>query len=228
MRIRLTAAAALLAVSGAASAEHDWWNGRWQVEITNATQAQTFTPILAVTHYSSVDMFEVGEPASQQLADLAESGDIMPFTTLLDSVGRAVTDYETNGNLLAPGESVTLTLRGRPGQRLSLGAMLIPTNDTFVGIDAIFLPTRGNKTVLALAYDAGTEANDQNCLNIPGPRCMGAGNSPPADSDEGFVHVSNGFHLLEDTGEGEILSPATYDWRNPVAIVKIRRVYGGW
>ncbi len=226
MSIRWTTAAALLAVSGVAAADGGG-GARWQVEITNVTQAQTFTPILAATHYGSVDMFEVGETASQPLADLAESGDIGPLSAVLESAGRAVGDYETNGGLLGPGESVKLTLRGRPGQYLSLAAMLIPTNDTFVGVDSTFLPLYGSKTLYALAYDAGSEANDQNCLNIPGPRCGGAPHSPPADSDEGFVHVSNGFHLLESTGEGEVLSPATYDWRNPVAIVEIRRVYGG-
>ena len=225
MSIRLTAAAALLAVSGAAAA--DGGGARWQVEITNVTQAQTFTPILAATHYGSVDMFEVGVPASQPLADLAEAGDIAPLSEVLESAGRAVGDYQTNGGLLGPGESVTLTLRGRPGQYLSLAAMLIPTNDTFVGVDSTFLPLYGSKTLYALAYDAGSEVNDQNCLNIPGPRCGGMPHSPPADTDEGFVHVSNGFHLLEAADEGEVLSPATYDWRNPVAIVKIRRVYGG-
>ena len=124
MSIRLTAATALLAVTGVAAA--DGGGARWQVEITNVTRAQTFTPILAATHYSSVDMFEVGEAASQPLADLAEAGDIAPLSAVLESAGRAVGDYDTNGGLLGPGESVTLTLKGRPGQYLSLAAMLIP------------------------------------------------------------------------------------------------------
>jgi len=228
MSIRLTAAAALLTVTGIASADDYHRGARWQVEITNVTRAQTFTPILAATHYGSVDMFEVGETASQPLADLAEAGDIDPLTAVLEAAGRAVSDIQTNSALLGPGESVTLTLKGRSGQYLSLAGMLIPTNDTFVGVDSTFLPLRGSKTIQALAYDAGTEANDQNCRNIPGPRCGGAPHSAPADTDEGFVHVSNGFHELEDAAEGEVLSPATYDWRNPVAIIKIRRVHGRW
>ena len=229
MTTRLVTAAALLAVCGAAAAEDpDYYGARWQVEITNVTPGQTFTPILAATHYGSVDMFEPGEPASQAIADMAEAGDIAPLQAELDAAGYAVSDYQTNGGLLGPGESVTLTLRGKPGQYLSLAGMLIPTNDTFVGIDSVFLPVRGNLTVHALAYDAGSEANDQNCLNIPGPRCMGAPHSPPADTDEGFVHVSNGFHLLESEGDGEVLTPAHYDWNNPVAIVEIRRVHGRW
>jgi hypothetical protein len=66
--------------------------------------------------------------------------------------------------------------------------------------------------------------NDQNCANIPGPRCGGEGTSPaPQPSDEGFVHVGNGFHDLGDAPG--VLAPAHYDWNNPVAIVTIRRVH---
>jgi hypothetical protein len=226
MSNRLLAAAALLAMSGLANADHGHSQTRWQVEITNVTPGQTFTPILAATHYGSVAMFEPGTAATQPLADLAEAGDIAPLQAVLEAAGGAVGDIQTNGALLGPGESVTLTLRGKPGQYLSLAGMLIPTNDTFVGVDSVFLPLNGSRRIHALAYDAGTEANDQNCANIPGPRCGGTAHSTPADSDEGFVAVSNGFHSLENSDDGEVLMPAHYDWNNPVAIVEVRRVYG--
>ena len=72
--------------------------------------------------------------------------------------------------------------------------MLIPTNDTFVALDSVRLPRVGSTARLAIAYDAGTEANDQNCNNMPGPRCGGVGFSPgPNVGDEGYVYVSNGF-----------------------------------
>ncbi|MEO8224689.1 MAG: spondin domain-containing protein, partial [Gammaproteobacteria bacterium] len=85
----------------------------------------------------------------------------------------------------------------------------------------------GSITYFAQAYDAGTEANDQNCNNIPGPRCGGAGSSPGNNAgDEGFVHISNGFHDLgsQGPGGGEVLKPAMYDWRNPVAMITVRRL----
>jgi hypothetical protein len=108
--------------------------------------------------------------------------------------------------------------------------MLLPTNDTFVGVDSVFLPVYGELVVQALAYDAGTEANDQNCAHIPGgATCAGeAISAPNFTTDEGFVAVSNGIHDL-GTSDGmgnEIIEPAHYDWNNPVAIVKITRVYG--
>ena len=144
---------------------------------------------------------------------------------VLESQGRRVGGTANSGGLLMPGQTVKLKVEGRPGQRLSLAGMLIPTNDTFVGIDSVFLPLHGETTIEAIAWDAGTEANDQNCLHIPGPRCGGQASSAPADSDEGFVHVSNGFHDLGDgNGMGEVLKPAEYSWNDPVAIVTIRRM----
>lgn len=223
---KLLISAALLSLSAAAHADG---RARWRVEITNVTAAQTFTPLLAATHSSGVDLFEPGEPASAALATLAEGGDIGPLTVVLEAAGHRVADIQTNGGLLGPGETATLVLRGYPGLRLSLAGMLIPTNDTFVGIDSEFLPVYGGTRLLALAYDAGSEANDQNCANIPGPRCGGEGVSPGVnDGDEGFVHISNGFHELGSGAgpNGEILSPAPYDWKNPVAIVKIQRIRG--
>jgi hypothetical protein len=212
---------ALLGLAGPALA------ARWQVEVTNVTPGQTLTPILAATHYGNVTLFELGAPASAELATLAEAGDTAPMTAALQADGR-VRSVQTVDGLLGPGESVSFTIDGRPGQRLSLAAMLIPTNDTFFAVEGAFLLPYSHSAVQAMAYDAGSEPNDQNCANIPGPRCGGSGASPAADpNDEGFVHIGSGFHDLgsSDAEGNEILSPAHYDWNNPVAIVKIRRVH---
>ncbi len=219
MKKRIVGGLALLMVSGVAAAT------TWQVEITNVTPGQTFTPILAATHYSRVSFFEPGQPASEALATLAESGDVSLLAAELESAGRLVGGTASSGGLLMPGQTVVLEIEGRPGQRLSLAGMLIPTNDTFVAVDSMFLPIRGTKHIEALAWDAGSEANDQNCANIPGPRCNGEAISPPADSDEGFVHVSNGFHELGyPETDGEVLQPAHYSWNNPVALITVRRI----
>jgi hypothetical protein len=110
---------------------------------------------------------------------------------------------------------------------ISAAGMLIPTNDTFFAVNGARLPLFGTVTMTVPAYDAGSEANDQNCLNIPGPRCGGAGSSPGVNpGDEGFVHIGNGFHdLPADPAGGEILTPRVYDWRNPVALITIRRIH---
>lgn len=103
--------------------------------------------------------------------------------------------------------------------------MLIPTNDTFMAVRSVRLQARNQRVVFAPAYDSGTEANDQNCRNIPGPRCQGVGNSPGTNvGDEGYVHIGNGFHELAPNVAGDILSPLTYDWRNPVAEIIVERI----
>ena len=200
----------------------------YEVSITNITKGQTFTPQLVTTHTNRVSLFEVGEAANDELATLAESGNTGPMTALLQAQGIKVADAQTIGGLLGPGQTATISVEAFPfTRRLSVAAMLIPTNDTFVGGDALRLPRRGSSTFYLQAYDSGTEFNDQNCLNIPGPRCGGEGDSAPAATDEGFVHISNGFHDLgtQDAAGNEILGPFTYDWRNPVAKVVVKRIY---
>jgi len=168
-----------------------------------------------------VSLFETGQPASDELADLAESGNTAPLADLLSTLGNNVGDVQTIGGLLAPGATATIRVGARRiTGRISIAAMLIPTNDTFVAANAERLPrSRGSSTTFYLrAYDAGSEVNDQDCTNIPGPFCGGTGPSPVADDDEGFVHVSNGIHVGGD------LTPAIHTWSNPVAKVVITRV----
>ena len=196
----------------------------YEVTITNITKGQTFTPQLVVTHSSSVRLFSLGQPASPALEVLAEGGDTQPLTDLLLNLGASP---QTIGGLLGPRETAMVFVEATRGQVFSLAAMLIPTNDTFVALDRIRLPFYGTSRHVAVAYDAGTELNDQNCANIPGPRCGGAGvSSGTQDGDEGYVYVGNGFHELgADDGDGnEVLGPLAYDWRNPVALVTVRRV----
>lgn len=213
MKRRIVGGLAAILLGGTAAAH------TFEVEITNVTPGQTFTPLLVATHYGRIDFFEPGMPASDELAILAEAGDTGPLTAVLEAHDKLVGGIANSGGLLSPGHTVTLEVRGWSGQRLSIAGMLIPTNDTFVGVDSVFLPLNGETTIEAIAWDAGSEANDQSCAHIPGPLCGGEGASAPADGDEGFVHVSNGFHELGD----DVLGPAKYTWNNPVAIVTIRR-----
>jgi hypothetical protein len=189
----------------------------YEVRVTNVTSGVYFTPTLAATHVPSVRMFALGAPASSALAALAESGDVSPLQAALDALGREVSATAVAGGLLGPGSSTTFTIRGRPSQdRLSLAAMLLPTNDGFYAIDAVELPSQGIRTYTALGHDAGSEFNDELCSNIPGPQCGGAGLS--GEDGEGYVHVHPGTHGMAD------LSRASYDWRNPVAIVTVTRI----
>ncbi len=198
---------------------------QYEVTIMNLTPGQTLTPQLVITHSFDWRLFEFGQPASQALEILAEGGSTAEVS---DDAANFATEIQTIDGLLGPGEEVSTIIEG-PAERgfFTVAAMLIPTNDTFVAANHVRLPAQGSLMRMLFGYDAGTEENDQNCLNIPGPRCGGEGYSPePAEGDEGFVHIGNGFHDLGEIGEngGEILGPRVYDWRNSVARVVVRRI----
>ncbi|MDX2428809.1 MAG: spondin domain-containing protein [Xanthomonadales bacterium] len=192
------------------------------VTITNITSSQVFTPVLVASHTNRVSFFELGAEPSGELADLAEGGATDGLQMKLDGLVRDVMDTNTSGitpngdPLIDPGESVTIYITGsRKFNRLSLAGMLLPTNDTFVAIDSMPL-TRYHSARTALAYDAGSEINDELCMNIPGPQCGGAPFSEGLA--EGYVHISRGI-----SGEGD-LKASDYDWRNPVARVTVKLV----
>ena len=211
--IRIAALAAALTCAAAVNAD----GKTYAVTVTNITPGQIFTPLLVATHRSDIAFFEPGAPASEALTALAEGGDIMPLKNALDAAPELARDTATNGALLHPGESVTIEIQASGRfDRLSFAAMLIPTHDTFVALNSMPLP-RHSRSTTVMAYDAGTETNDELCANIPGPDCGGAGPSP-GDDGEGFVHVANGIHGIGD------LAPEVFDYRNPVARVTIERL----
>jgi len=191
----------------------------YEISITNLTRGQTFTPVLIATHKRGPGLFTLGAPASAPLATIAESGNPAPLTEALESTGRT-TEVKNSGALLAPGATVTMKIKGGHARYFSMAAMLIPTNDAFVALNGIRLPKKSS-THLAMAYDAGSEPNDELCANIPGPVCGGEGASPD-EGGEGYVHVHAGIHSTGD--DINLLNSAERDWRNPVALIKIKRI----
>lgn len=197
----------------------------YEVKITNLTRGQQFTPILAATHMPSVSLFQLGQPASAELATLAEEGNVAPLTAALRA-NKEVLEVVNGSGLTQPGAVTTLTVNGRGGTgavRISVAAMLIPTNDTFFAVNGVTLPQWGETLAFTVpAYDSGTEKNDELCASIPGPffaECNGSGGgAAPAGGEEGFVHISAGMH-----GVGSFKA-SDRDWRNPVARITIRRV----
>jgi len=203
----------------------------YEVTVTNATNNVTFTPIIGVTHTSASSLFEVGEPASVALEELAEGGSPALLEANFDAIRNTVVEIATaagspaDGPFTEAGQTATFRIRAHQGaDRLSMAAMLLPTNDSFMALNAVHLPSRGSATYAAIGYDAGTELNDQLCSHIPGPQCDGTPDGEgtnPARNDRGdFVHVSSGVHDFGD------LAAYKYDWRNPVAIVTVTRIGG--
>jgi len=189
--------------------------GTYAVTVTNLTRGQIFSPALVATHRGGASVFAPGTPASPELQALAEDGNnALLFAQL--ATDASVLDVRSGAGMLFPGMSETILIQADASHPLiSMAAMLVSTNDAFLGLDRQFLPLRGGE-YLVNAYDAGTELNSENCAFIPGPPCGSGGVHDPAAA-EGFVYVSNGLHGLGG------LAPETYDWRGPVAKVTIVR-----
>jgi hypothetical protein len=90
--------------------------------------------------------------------------------------------------------------------------MAINTNDAFVAINSMAL--KPGDRVTSVAYDAGSEVNNEDCDSIPGPACPNSPNDI-SGGGEGVVHVSRGVHGIED------LDASIYDWRNPMMLVNV-------
>ncbi len=197
------------------------------VEITNLTSGIYFTPFLVSAHDSSTHMFEHGVAASASLEIMAECGDISSLSSDLGGADDDTVENPASG-LLAPGASTTAMINttSTGNTHLSIVAMLLPTNDGFVGLDALEIPaTPGTYTYYLNGYDAGTEANtevintatcDETVSGIPADPGGDAGSGGSAVSgadDNTTVHVHRG----NLGGSGGDLDPTIHRWLNPVA-----------
>lgn len=225
-------------VAIASGDDHDSEDGiqRFQVTVTNLTRGQRFTPIVVTTHRKGFKFFEPGQPAGPQLEILAEDGDTGPMIAFLR--GRSeVLDVADSGSLLpmgllSPGASVTVSVTTQGSfDRISVAAMLIPTNDAFFALSGVEGPSDSRQvTLFSPAYDSGTEVNDEICRpgqpkgSIPGPDCMTPPPSGTGTAENSVVHIHPGIHGVGGGVSTSTLNPSMRDWRNPVARITIRRV----
>jgi len=198
-------------------------DARFNVTVTNLTKGQTFTPLVIATHAPGVRIFAAGTQASPQLTVLAEEGTPDMLVALLRGMTTTVREVVTATGLQTPAVSATFQINGGGAfSQLSIAAMLIPTNDAFLGLSGLTLPTSFEPVMAdVLAYDSGTEINDERCASIPGPNfteCGGPGTGGRPGRGEGAVTVHNGMH-----GVGDMNRPLR-DWRGPVARVTVQRV----
>jgi len=209
------------------------------ITVKNLTNGIYFTPLLITAHDGNTHLFETGSPATPALQAMAEGGDIFE---LLKIVGGEDRDTKANpaGGLLSPGgivSDVYFNTNRTRNRYLSLVAMLLPTNDGFVGLDSLRIPRiPGTYRFYLVGYDAGTEANDElitggGAPNVPGiPAAPGGDGGTDgtgvADVDKNSaVHIHRG--VIGDTetpqGEGGIsdLDSTIHRWLNPVAEIVI-------
>ena len=212
----------------------------FSVTLINTTHGAYFTPLLITAHEAGVHLFELGEAASTELQAMAEGGDIPGLET---AVGGADDDtvVDPAGGLLGPGASTRADFNtdatGNPV--LSLVAMILPTNDGFVGLDSLSIPdTPGTYIYHLNAYDAGTEANDEAVVGGDGgvPGTPGIPADPGGHAGENAtgvttaeantsVHIHRG-NLGDTDAAGGIsdLDSRAHRWLNPVAklIIDVR------
>lgn len=200
---------------------------QYEVTITNLTRGQPFSPTAVIIHDSQMEpIFTLGEPSSEGIWSIAESGNTGPLVAALAGNPHIYDLQVTDGPFL-PGTSVTVTLDGGNGfadKELSLAGMLGKTNDSFFALNGVnvpgFLPffqRTYTEVFMADAYDAGSELNNELCDYVGG---CGAG-LRMTNGAEGYVYVSSGFHV-GDPSHG--LDPTVLDWNNPVAKITVRVV----
>ncbi len=212
----------------------------FSVTIVNTTHGTYFTPLLITAHAETIHLFQAGQPASDDIRAMAEGGDT---SGLEASIGGADQDTVVNpaGGLLGPGASVTTDLNTDASGHsvLSLVAMILPTNDGFVGVDSLAIPQDpGTYTYYLNAWDAGTEANDEIVVGGSG----GAPGTPGIPADPGgfagtggsgvtttdantTIHIHRGNLGDDDASGGESdLDITVHRWLNPVAklIIDVR------
>ncbi|MDR8525378.1 spondin domain-containing protein [Shewanella fidelis] len=205
-----------------------------EISITNLTHGNHFTPLLIAAHDADSHLFQVGEMATSALQKMAEGGDIGDLDSAV-MAANGVTVTNPAAGLLAPSAKVEgIMLDTGDMTHLSIVAMVLPTNDAFVGLDAWQLPTEAGSYSFTLnAYDAGTEANDE---IVNGGGMSGVAGIPAAPGGDGGmnatgvmdmssndkVHIHPG--VLGDTdlqGGMSDLDSRVHRWLNPVARVTV-------
>ncbi|MGL6259710.1 spondin domain-containing protein [Vibrio sp. WXL103] len=196
-----------------------------EITITNATKGIYFTPLLVAAHNDDLFMFRTGEVASSGLELMAEEGDISELSGVIGNAGGVVVENPAGG-ILNPGISTTFDLDSGELGYLSLGAMLLPTNDGFVGLDSWAIPsTPGTYHAALYGYDAGTEANDEIAGNMPNPPFItfgtnGSGLETEVTNDKVHIHPGN-LGDSDPTGGISDLDNSAHRWLNPVATITI-------
>lgn len=205
----------------------------FNVTLINTTHGNYFTPLLISAHNSVTHLFQLGQQASPELQAMAEGGDITGLVRLLGGVD-ADTVADPVAGLLGPGEttSTELDTNSSGHTRLSIVAMILPSNDAFVGLEALDIPTQaGQYTYYLNAYDAGSEINNElvnlatggipGQLGVPGvpgttPGLHGTGVTTTELNQS--VHIHRGIlGDLDPIGGPSDLDRSLHRWLNPVA-----------
>ncbi len=230
--LTLALAAGLTATFGAGMAQA----ATWDVTVTNLTHGNHFTPLLLTAHAHDAPIFEVGTAASLPMEHMAECGHLAPLLASAE-VGAADADTIANpaGGLLAPGLNTTAMLVTTE-THLTVVAMVLPTNDAFLGLSQHIPTEAGTYTYYVNAYDAGTEGNDEVLMTsgacsytdigmmpgAPGGDAGMNGSGVTSSDTNTTIHVHRGVLGDQDPVAGNSdLNSSIHRWQNPVAKITV-------
>ncbi|MEM9247189.1 MAG: spondin domain-containing protein [Pseudomonadota bacterium] len=222
---------------------------RISVRNTSDTGGTFLTPFYFGFHDEGFDLFNVGEEASPGLEALAEDGD---FGALAGERSAASPDSQ---GLVVAGEagpiatqeftSNRITVDGTVNNLASFGAMILPSNDAFVGtstaltlFDDAGMFTGAQTVVLegSNVYDAGTEVNteldaafinqtapdtgvDENGVIRLHPGFNGSEGNPDGEGDQIILGGTNAFGVAIDPVAGDFTLPGAQ-----IAVVHVNTV----
>ena len=202
----------------------------FEITLTNLTTGepgtggQVLSPPIFVTHAAGINLAAVGQPASPALVLLAENGDTSGLVALAAGAGA---NAMPTADVVPPGGSVTVTVTAdMVNSSLSVGSMLVSTNDAFVAATDVPLFDENGAPVSAdiplNAYDAGSEENTEMASDIPGPVGLDEAADPPGSNERvptegGVIAPHEGIQGVGDVGEA-------FAWEEPTAMLMITPV----
>ena len=202
----------------------------FEITLTNLTMGepgmggQVLSHPIFVTHAAGIDLAPVGEAASEALVLLAENGDVSGLVALATAAGANSMVAE---NVVPPGGSVTVTVTAdMVNSSLSVGSMLVSTNDAFIAAtDVALFDEDGMPVSMDIdlnAYDAGSEDNTEMASDIPGPLGLDPAVDPEGSNErvptaDGVIAAHEGIQGVGDVGEA-------FEWEEPTAMLTITPV----
>ena len=202
----------------------------FEITLTNLTTGepgaggQVLSPPIFVTHAAGINLAEVGQPANPALVLLAENGDTSGLAALAAAAGA---NAMPTADVVPPGGSVTVTVTAdMVNSSLSVGSMLVSTNDAFIAATDVALFDENGAPISASidlnAYDAGSEENTEMASDIPGPVGLDAAADPEGSNarvptEGGVIAPHEGIQGVGDVGEA-------FAWEEPTAMLTITPV----
>ena len=208
----------------------------FEITLTNLTtgehgvSGQTFSPAIFAAHPAGVKIAEVGQPANPALVALAEGGDTSGLAAIATAAGANVViamNADGTRRYTMPGQSTTVTVTAdMTNSSLSVGSMLVSTNDAFIAaVDVPLFDEEGmpvSTSIDLMAYDAGSEDNTEMASDIPGPLGLDEATDPPMSNERvptegGVIAAHEGIQGVGDVTEA-------FAWEEPVAMLMITPV----